>query len=42
MLPEVTLPAHVEQAPARQEYGNSRPCSSAASKTNTPEMLTGL
>ena len=34
IVPSVTLPAHVEQAPARQEYGKSIPASSAASNTN--------
>ena len=35
MLPESTLPAQLEQEPARQEYGNSKPSSSAWSKMYT-------
>ena len=33
MVPAVTLPAHVEHAPARHEYGRSMPSSSALSRT---------
>ena len=43
-VPDTSLPAHDEQAPARHEYGRSSPCSSAASRMywSSTEPIRGI